>query len=280
MTIHPKDTKIGTLHGMMLSAIAPRPIAWVSTVDVDGRPNLSPYSFFNAFGSNPTRLIFSPARRVRDNTTKHTLANCIATKECVINVVTYSLVQQASLSSVEYAAGVDEFVKSGLTALESEMVKAPRVKESPVQLECKVVEIIATGTEGGAGNLIICEVLCMHINDAVLDENGKIDAHKIDLVGRMGSDYYVRASGSALFEVAKPNEKISIGFDALPEAVKTSILLTGSDLAMLASVHQIPVLLHPQAQKSIDEQHYNCKLALQHGNIDAAWQVLLSPIIN
>ncbi len=277
ITIHPKDTNIGYLHAMMLSAIAPRPIAWVSTVDVDGIVNLSPYSFFNAFGSNPTRLIFSPARRVRNNTIKHTLVNCKSTNECVINVVTYELVQQASLSSVEYDEGVDEFVKAGLTPKDSLLVKAPRVSESPVQMECKVIDIIETGQDGGAGNLVICEILCMHINENILDDDQKIDPNKIDVVGRMGGDYYVRASGSALFKLDKPNEKISIGFDGLPHALQTSTILTGSELAMLASVHQIPQLVSSFRYQSLNIQHIAIKKLLETNDINAAWQAALVP---
>jgi flavin reductase (DIM6/NTAB) family NADH-FMN oxidoreductase RutF len=186
MTITPNSLKTSELHAYLLGAISPRPICFASTIDIEGNVNLSPFSFFNIFGSNPTRIIFSPARRVRDNTIKQTLENCKATKEVVINVVNYNMVQQMSLASCEYPKGVNEFKKAGFTEEVSEMIKAPRVKESPVQIECKVVEIIETGQEGGAGNLIICEMLCMHINENVLNENHQIDPHKIDLVARMG----------------------------------------------------------------------------------------------
>ena len=190
LTIIPDEMETGKFHSYLLGAVAPRPIAFASTIDEDGNPNLSPFSFFNVFGSNPATLIFSPARRVRGNTTKHTLDNVLATKEVVINVVNYDMVQQMSLSSTEYPKGVNEFIKAGFTMLKSEEIKPFRVTESPVQFECIVKDVIFTGYEGGAGNLIICEVLKMHISEAVLDENGEIDQHKIDLVARAGGNYY------------------------------------------------------------------------------------------
>src|SRR6185369_3924370 len=204
-TINPKEIKTSLFHSYMLSAIAPRPIAFSSTIDKDGIPNLSPFSFFNAFGSHPPIVVFSPSRRVRDNTTKHTLENVYEVKEVVINVVNYAMVQQASLASCEYPKGVNEFEKAGFTPIPSELVKPFRVKESPVQMECKVLQVIETGHEGGAANLIICEILLMHIHDDILNEQGKIDQNKIDLVARMGGDKYCRASGSAIFSVPKPN---------------------------------------------------------------------------
>ena len=206
--IDPKNTAIPAVHQTLLGAIGPRPIAFASTVDADGNPNLSPFSFFNVFGVNPTTLIFSPSRKGRDNTTKHTYENLKEVPEVVINVVNYNMVQQTSLSSTEYPKGVNEFVKAGFTPIPSEMVIPARVKESPVQFECKVREIIETGDQGGAGNLVICEILLIHIDKSVLDDNGNIDPHKIDLVGRMGGDYYCRASGDAVFIVAKPLQKI------------------------------------------------------------------------
>ena len=213
MKIFPSEIKTSQLHAYLLGAIAPRPICFASTIDEDGNMNLSPFSFFNVFGSKPPILVFSPARRVRNNTIKHTLENAIRTREVVINVVNYAIVQQMSLASCEYDKGVNEFEKAGLTPIASEMVKPFRVKESPVQLECKVLEVKATGEEGGAGNLVICEVVCMHINDAVLNEQLQIDPHKIDLVARMGGDFYCRASGNAVFEVAKPNLNLGVGVD-------------------------------------------------------------------
>jgi len=240
LTIVPGSIPAQQFHSYLLGAVAPRPVAFASTVDKDGNPNLSPFSFFNIFGSNPPVAIFSPARRVRDNTVKHTLENVQEVKEVVINVVTYDMVQQASLASTEYPKGVDEFIKSGFTPLASEKVRPFRVKESPVQLECIVKEVIETGTGGGAGNLIVCEVVLVHIDERVLDERGRIDQHKIDLVGRLGADWYVRASGAALFEVEKPLSTVGIGIDALPEPIRSSSILTGNDLGRLGNVEHLP----------------------------------------
>ncbi len=238
-TIGPKDKPLAEFHNLLLTAIAPRPICFASTIDKEGNPNLSPFSFFNVFGSNPTTLIFSPARRVRDNTIKHTLENVLETGEVVINVVNYAMVQQMSLASCEYPKGTNEFVKSGFTQLESQMVKPFRVKESPVQFECKVRDVIYTGEEGGAGNLIICEMLLMHIADDILTATGGIDQEKIDLVARAGYDYYVRAS-KGLFEVPKPNRNLGMGVDQLPDAIRLSKILTGNDLGMLANEQVLP----------------------------------------
>lgn len=237
--IDPLEVSTGKLHGMMLGAIGPRPIAFASTIDEDGNPNLSPFSFFNVFSANPPILIFSPARRVRDNTSKHTLENAIATKEVVINIVNYDIVQQMSLSSTEYARGVNEFEKAGLTMVVSEKIKAYRVGEAPVQFECKVNQIMPMGDAGGAGNLIICEVLLMHINEEIVDDKGRIDQHKIDLVARMGGNWYTRAN-KGMFEVPKPLSTIGIGIDALPKVIKNSIIFTGNDLAKLGNVEGIP----------------------------------------
>jgi flavin reductase (DIM6/NTAB) family NADH-FMN oxidoreductase RutF len=286
MIINPKETATAKLHGYMLSAIAPRPIAFASTIDEEGNMNLAPYSFFNAFGSNPATLVFSPARRVRDNTIKHTLENVRLNGEVVINV-DYKMVQQMSLASCEYPAGTSEFVKAGFTPIASEMIKPYRVAESPVQFECKVKDIIETGMEGGAGNLIICEIVLMHINDAVLGDDGRIDANKIDLVARMGGDWYCRASGDALFTIPKPNEKCGIGFDQLPIAVRTSRYLTGNDLGQLANVETIPafdstkvesLVLSLTKQYTADtlEMHLH-QLAhelLENNRVEDAWQVL------
>lgn len=279
LKIIPNDVKVSYLHSMLLSAVAPRPISLVSTVDENGNVNLSPFSFFNVFGVNPTTLIFSPARRVRDNTIKHTLENCISQKECVINVVNYDIVQQISLSSVEYPKGVNEFIKAGLTEQPSEYVKAPRVAESPVQLECKVREVIETGTDGGAGNLVICEVLCMHVQDYILDTEGKIDPHKIDLVARMSGDYYCRASGDAVFTVPKPNQKMSIGIDQLPDAIRLSTVLTGSDLAQLASLEYQPdaeTLKDVIVDDYTIENHLYAKQLIEENHLLQAWKVLLN----
>lgn len=276
------------LHAYLLGSVAPRPICFASTVDEEGNPNLSPFSFFNVFGSKPPTLIFSPARRVRDNTIKHTLENIYATKEVVINVVNYSMVQQTSLASCEYPKGVNEFAKAGFTPVASEMVRPFRVKESPVQLECKVTQVIETGQEGGAGNLIICEMVCMHIDDAILDASGKIDPNKIDLVARMGADYYCRASGSAIFEVPKPNIELGVGIDALPEAIRNSNVLTGNNLGLLANCTVIPAIADMQDDRAngiintltaqADRQralHTYAKELLEAGDVQKAWQILL-----
>ncbi len=286
VTIDPLEVPTGKLHGLMLGAIGPRPIAFASTMDQKGNPNLSPFSFFNVFSANPPILIFSPARRVRDNTTKHTLENAKSTKEVVINIVNYDIVQQMSLSSTEYPEGVNEFVKSGLTMVPSEKIKAFRVGESPVQFECKVNEIVPMGKEGGAGNLIICEVLLMHINKNVLDENERIDQHKIDQVARMGGNWYTRAN-AGMFEVPKPLSTIGIGVDALPEDIKNSTIFTGNDLGKLANVEGIPTktgaltfvnnqedIKHRIEQANQIEIHKFAKQYLDQDDIDMAWNIL------
>jgi flavin reductase (DIM6/NTAB) family NADH-FMN oxidoreductase RutF len=241
MLIDPKEVKTTVLHSYMLASIAPRPIAFASTIDKDGNPNLAPFSFFNAFGSNPPIIVFSPARRVRDNTIKHTLENIYDVKEVVINAVNYAMVRQTSLASTEYPKGVNEFIKAGFTPIPSQIVKPFRVKESPVQMECKVLEVKETGNLGGAANLIICEILLMHINDDILTPEGKIDPNKIDLVARMGGDLYCRASGTALFDVAKPQHSpLGIGIDVLPEAIRNSRILTGNNLGQLGNMTGLP----------------------------------------
>ncbi len=291
MRIIPGEIKTSQLHAYLLGAVSPRPICFASTMDEDGNPNLSPFSFFNIFGSKPPLLIFSPARRVRDNTTKHTLQNILQTKEVVINVVSYDMVQQMSLASCEYPAGTNEFLKAGFTPVESTLVKPFRVAESPAQLECRVKEVIETGTEGGAGNLIICELLCMHLNEAVLNEAGQIDPHKIDLVARMGGDYYCRASGPAVFTVPKPNTTLGIGIDALPQSIRSSHVLTGNHLGLLGNSSAIPVVEHisnderltlllreydtaPDALRSA--LHRYAAELLDKGDVPLAWEVLLS----
>ncbi len=274
MIINPGETKTAQFHQLLLSAIAPRPICFASTIDKEGRPNLSPFSFFNVFGSKPPILIFSPARRVRDNTIKHTLENAMETGEVVINVVNYAIVQQMSLSSCEYGPGVNEFVKAGLSPLASDLVKPFRVKESPVHFECKVLEVKATGEEGGAGNLIICEVLRMHINDDVLNEQQQIDPNKIDLVARMGGDYYCRASGDALFTVPKPNLQLGMGIDQLPEDIKNSSILRGNHLGQLANYTQLPEK-DPAFIPEEGNPEMLAAAALDANDADKAWQILL-----
>ncbi|MCA0932632.1 flavin reductase family protein [Lutimonas saemankumensis] len=283
LTIHPKDTVTSTLHSYLLSAVAPRPIALASTVDKKGRPNLSPFSFFNVFSANPPILIFSPARRVRDNTTKHTLENAMEIKEVVINVVTHDIVQQTSLASTEYGKGVNEFEKAGFTMIESEKVKPFRVKESPVQFECKILEIKEMGHEGGAGNLIICEVVCMHVEEKVLDEEGKIDQVKLDLVARAGGSFYSRARES-FFEIPKPLQNKGIGIDALPENIRNSDILSGNDLGQLGNVEHLPeesdvnkfLQDNPQFMTpEINEKHKFAQDFLARNDVDSALKILL-----
>lgn len=240
-TIDPKKVATKYLHGLMLSAIGPRPICFASTINKKGEPNLSPFSFFNMFSSNPPTLIFSPSRRVRDNTIKHTLENVLETKEVVVNIVNHAIVQQASLSSTEYSKGVNEFEKAGLTMLASEEIAPFRVAESPAQFECKVKEVIHLGTEGGAGNLVLCEVVKAHVDERFLDESGMFDQHKIDLVSRMGGNWYSRAN-MGLFEVPKPLTSLGIGVDQIPFEIRNSAVLTGNDLGKLGNVEKLPLL--------------------------------------
>ena len=284
----PKDIPTPQLQGYLQGAIAPRPIAFASTIDEKGRPNLSPFSFFNVFSANPPILVFSPSRRVRGNTTKHTLENAMATKEVVINVVNYDIVQQMSLASTEYAEGVNEFEKSGLTAIPSDVVKPFRVAESPVQFECKVNEVIHLGTEGGAGNLIICEVVRVHVNEDVLDENGVIDQHKIDLVSRLGGNWYSR-SNQGLFEVPKPLVTLGVGVDSIPDFIKKSSDFNGNDLGMLGNIESLPteeeIAIFVQENFTVkavlsadDRQKVNqlAKEYLEKQDILSAWKVLLA----
>lgn len=293
-TIGPKDLPLAQFHNALLTAVAPRPICFASTIDRNGEVNLSPFSFFNIFGSNPVTFIFSPARRVRDNSTKHTLNNILETKEVVINVVNYAMVQQMSLASCEYPKGVNEFVKAGLTELPSIKVKAPRVKESPVQFECIVKDVIETGTEGGAGNLIIAEMVLMHINPEVMNLDGSLNQQKMDLVGRLGSDWYVRASGDALFEVPKPAKNLGIGFDQFPEHLKSSTILTGNDFGKLGNVEFLPDADSIEIYKKMNKElqailqlpvsNHEKTIALEHlakqllaqNEPNQAWKVLLA----
>ena len=292
LEINPTDLSTKDLHGYLLSSVGPRPIALVSTIDNEGRHNLSPYSFFNVFSANPPIAIFSPARRIRNNTTKHTLQNAALTNEVVINVVSFPMVEQTSLSSTEYKKGVNEFIKSGLTPIESTQVKPYRVKESPVQMECKVKNIISLGEEGGAGNLVVCEIIKMHISEDILNSHHQIDPNKIDLVGRMGANWYCRASNSSLFEVQKPNSKIGIGYNQLPDHIRNSDILSGNDLAKLANVESIPSMEDVKKfkenkylvkilkssvnkKKSSENLHYHCKKLLQENKVLDAWCTLL-----
>jgi flavin reductase (DIM6/NTAB) family NADH-FMN oxidoreductase RutF len=292
LSIDPKTLPVAKVHGYLLGAVAPRPIAFASTLDEEGNPNLSPFSFFNVFSANPPIAIFSPARRGRDNTTKHTYENVKKVKECVINIVNYDMVQQMSLASVEYPKGVNEFVKAGFTPIASEVVKPFRVKESPVQLECIVKDVVELGTEGGAGNLVICEVVRIHINEEILDANGRIDPEKIDLVARMGGDWYSRAK-LGLFEVAKPNEKIGIGVDQIPSDIRLSKVLTGNHLGQLGNSEALPdetsvneykltelaelfIEFEDDAQKLESALHAKAASFLNEGKVNDAWLTLLS----
>lgn len=271
--------------------IAPRPICFASTIDKEGNVNLSPFSFFNLFSSNPPIVVFSPARRVRDNTTKHTLQNVLEVPEVNISIVTYNMVQQTSLASCEFAKGADEFIKAGFTKKQSQLIQPPGVAESPVNLECKVIEVKPLGTEGGAGNLVICEVLVMHIDKAVLNDEGKPDQRKLDLVARLGGNWYSRANAANIFEVEKPNTQLGIGVDALPKDIRNSKILTGNNLGQLGNVHELPVvnaaftddkLKHITQYYSVNpdemekELHRYAKDLLDAGKVTEAWQVLLA----
>jgi flavin reductase (DIM6/NTAB) family NADH-FMN oxidoreductase RutF len=249
--IDPAIETVPKVHQILLGAVAPRPIAFASTIDKAGNPNLSPFSFFNAFGVNPTTLIFSPSRRGRDNTTKDTFNNLKEVPEVVINTVNYAIVQQASLASTEYPKGVNEFIKAGLTPVPAEKVRPFRVKESPVQFECKVRQIIETGDQGGAGNLVICEILLIHLDETILDETGRINPDKIDLVARMGGDNYCRASGNAIFRVEKPSLKQGIGIDQLPFAIRNSKYLSGNDLGKMGNIEALPTINEIETYKNI-----------------------------
>lgn len=291
-TIELKGLKPAERQNFLQHAIAPRPVCFASTIDKEGNVNLSPFSFFNLFSSNPPVIVFSPARRVRDNTTKHTLENILEVPEVVVNICDYSMVQQVSLSSCEFPKGVDEFVKTGFTKELSQIVKPPRVKESPVQMECKVLEVKPLGTEGGAGNLIIAEVLLMHINDSVLN-GGKtmIDQTKLHHIARLGGDWYCKVDGASLFKVEKPNIHLGIGVDALPENIRNSKILTGNNLGQLGNVHEMPFVepsftddklkniiqyfsLNPDEMER--ELHAYAKQLLDEGKVHEAWQVLLA----
>ncbi len=283
LKINPSETPLQKLHQYILGAIATRPIAFASTLDKDGKPNLAPFSFFNAFGSNPPILVFSPARSGRDNTTKNTLDNVTETKEVVINVVNYNIVQQMSLASGPYPKEVNEFIKSGLTPIASEIVKPVRVKESIVQMECKVLNIIHTGDAGGAGNLIICEILLMHINEDIIGDNGYIDPYKAGLVARMGGDFYCRVIPESIFVLPQPKDKCGIGVDALPESIRKSSILTGNNLGQLGSFYDLPSkkevneLLHDAALKNtLTELSYDVvnlhQFAKQKLDSNTAWE--------
>ena len=293
LTLKTEDLSAVQLQDYLQYSIAPRPICFASTIDHDGNINLSPFSFFNMFSTKPPICVFSPARRVRDNTTKHTLENVLQVKECVINIVNYDMVQQMSLASTEYAKGINEFEKAGFTMLKSDLVKPPRVAEAPVQFECVVNQVIPLGDQHGAGNLILAEVKLIHINEDILDSEGKIDQQKIDLVARLGGDWYCRVTADNLFKVAKPLAKLGIGVDALPKSVRLSKVLTGNDLGMLGNVEHLPgddeidlIALKPEVKDVLDatigdatnrerELHELAKNLLKQGNVEFALKVVL-----
>ena len=291
MILDLKDLKTAEKQYYLQHVVAPRPVCFASTIDKAGNINLSPFSFFNLFSSNPPIVIFSPSRRVRDNTTKHTLENVLEVPEVVINIVTYEMVHQVSLASCEYPKDMNEFEKAGFTSEPATLVKPPMVKESKVKMECKVLEVKPLGTEGGAGNLVICEVLRMHIDDSLLDENKKIDQRKIHHIARLGGDWYCKVNESNLFMVPKPNTELGIGVDALPESIRNSDILSGNDLGHLANVREMPNIepsfedahlkniiqyysLNPDEMEK--ELHAYAKKLLAEGKVKEAWQVLLA----
>ncbi len=282
LSIDPKTLPIPQLHAYLMGAVGPRPIAFASTIDKEGRPNLAPFSFFNVFSSNPPILIFSPNRSGRTGETKHSHDNVLEVPEVVINVVTYNMVQQMSLASSPYSKGTDEFIKSGFTKIPSVTVKPFRVAESPVQLECKVTEVKELGKTGGAGNLIFSEVQMIHINEEVLGETKNIDQKKIDLVARMGGNWYCRANGDALFELEKPITTLGIGVDALPAKIKNSTVLTGNHLGMLGNIEVLPDAEEINHMKEVangifddNQLHEKVKNLLNENKVKEAWALIL-----
>ena len=291
MKIDPKELSVAQMHAYLLGAVAPRPIAFASTIDGAGNVNLSPFSYFNVFSANPPILVFSPANRGRDNTTKHSLENVLEVPEVVINIVNHPMVEQMSLASTEYAKGVNEFIKSGLTEAVSEKVRPPRVKESPASFECRVREVKSLGNEGGAGNLVICEVLLVHISDGILDENQRVDPYKLDAVARMGGSYYCHAQGESVFEIPKPLTTKGIGVDQIPEVIRNSTVLTGNNLGRLGNTESLPgreeVAAYGQRQEvkaalhghtSIEYLHKKAQEVLEKGDINEAWLLLLQNV--
>ena len=291
MILDLKELKPADRQNYLQHAIAPRPICFASTIDSSGNVNLSPFSFFNLFSYTPPIVVFSPLRRVRDNSTKHSLQNILEVPEVVINIVDYDMVQQTSLASCEYPRGINEFIKAGFTAEPATIVRPPMVKESKVKMECKVTEVKPLGESGGAGNLAICEVMRMHIDESILDENGKIDQQKLHHVARMGGNWYCRVDESNLFIVEKPNTQLGIGVDTLPIGIRQSKILTGNNLGQLANVHEYPVIdpafdddhlkqitqyysISPDEMEK--ELHSYAKKLLDQGKVQEAWQVLLS----
>lgn len=291
MVLELKDLSPVERQNYLQHAVAPRPICFASTIDKAGQINLSPFSFFNMFSSTPPVVIFSPARRVRDNTTKHTLQNVLEVPEVVINIVDYAMVQQVSLSSCEFPKDVNEFAKAGFTQEPATLVKPPMVRESKIKMECAVLEVKPLGTEGGAGNLVICEVLRMHIDDSILNEKNLIDQRKLHHVARLGGDWYCKVDEQNLFQVEKPNVKLGVGLDALPAPVRSSRILTGNHLGQLGNVHEMPVIDPAFDDKTLQqifqyysinpdemekELHNYAKQLLDAGKVQEAWQVLLA----
>ena len=282
----PSEILQNILHSHLVSSVGPRPVCFASTIDAQGNPNLSPFSFFNIFGSNPPIAVFSPARSGRTGLLKNTLENVLEVPEVVINMVNYSMVQQMSVASAEYPKGVNEFIKSGFTPIPSEKVKPFRVKESPVQMECKVLEVKHTGTGGGSGNLIICEVIHMHISEDILTPDGRIDQRKIDTVGRMGGNWYCRAHGDALFELTQPNQNLGVGVDVLPASIRNSKVLTGNNLGQLGSILQLPTeesvkeYAASHGKKLPEEDlHKEIQKLLAQNKIEEAWKLLLASMV-
>jgi len=287
LTIDPKEIPGPKMHSYLLGAVVPRPIAFASTIDGHGSVNLSPFSFFNCFSGNPPVLVFSPSRRGRDNTTKHTYENVKDVPEVVINMVTYDMVQQSSLASCEFPKGVNEFIKAGFTAVPSQRVRPPRVGESPITFECSVKQVIELGANAGAGNLVICEVVLMHIREEVLDDHGRISPHKLNAVARMGGDYYLGMNVSNIFSVPKPNEKLGIGFDQLPLSVRNSKVFSGNDLGKLANIERLPgsgeikafkkeAIVREAIEKGETATHTLALDYLNTGRIEDAWKILLA----
>jgi len=274
-TIDVKSGETAGLYKYLSAAVTPRPIAFVSTIDKNGNKNLSPFSFFNVFSVNPPILVFSPVRRVRNNTSKHTLDNVKEVKECVISLVNEDIAQQVSLASCDFDAETNEFEKAGFTEVKSDLVIPSRIKESPVNFECKVNEVITLGKEGGAGSLVLCEVLKMHIDESILDENGDIDPFKLNIVSRLGANWYGKTTKESLYEIAKPISRMGMGIDNLPEEIRNSEILTGNELAILASAATIPTKITGENNMTISEKHQTAKQLLTEGKSEAAWQILL-----
>ncbi|WP_235297075.1 flavin reductase family protein [Portibacter marinus] len=271
-------------YALLSSAIAPRPIAFASTIDQEGRVNLSPFSFFNVFGANPPTLVFAPVRSARSMQDKDTLLNVKEVPEVAISMVTYSMVEQMSLASTAYEKGVNEYRKSGFHEVPSEKIKPPYVKESPASFECRVVQIIETGPEGGAGSLVICEVLVAHVDEDFMKPEGVLDAEKLDLVGRMGENWYCRANGEALFEVEKPIRKKGIGVDALPDFIKESTILTGNHLGKLGNLERLPSDQEVQSSNIMtndqDKVHQVAKQMIDDGEVMEALILLMKKKLN